>query len=1049
MEHDVYTLQGESQRYSRYETRIQRIGQALGWARRHRIVLALTALWITVAVVGLLLAVGSFTGSLTFETLTYGGSPPCTIHAFLSDVRYQYAPAEGEAVWSDESPTLPGKYRIRAVSKNGFGRERYSDPATFTLLPRDLDVQIHAGTFVYGSSTMDIAKANTELTGLAAGDQARLLEYTATPNHKGDHTVSLKTIQIFNSAGQDVTACYRVSSTDGYFTLTPRPITISVSDAQKVYDGEGWDLAEWGLTDGLLAHDDVLQVTFAPAPTDAGTHPLVPQCVVHDKTGADVTGRYQIDVEEGTLTVLPRSITVQTGSAAKTYDATPLTASQWSILEGAPIQGHTLVGTVTGTQTAAGQSSNTIHLKVLDANGEDVSRNYALILKPGTLTVTPIVLRFETGSAQKVYDGLMLTQPDCRLLSGRPLEGHQLVYYTNIGQTNVGSTYNDLFVMVEDAAGNDVTQAGYAIEIDRGTLTVTPRPITITSDSAQKLYDGYPLLCHTYQLDAHAFDLGTWDEHISRTVFTGSQTNVGSSANTFTVEIASYDGEITTFNYSITYVYGTLTVLENPDPPDDPPSPTPGLGLPDEETTITFPETQSDLLYAQVEGYGGFQVAQQIYFRYLSYGDYTGSGWSAAQGYPVSKETPLEFVGRSLRENANIQIHRINDCPALLPYFTMWANHEVAQTSDCCYTQDKLTYNVDMATGYAYQDLKDMMVISDLRPEEAAYCRFVHAQYLQIPDSTKQALLQWADRHGIRGDSPTLAEDIQSAIINAAEYDPYGANYPQGVDVAVYFLNEAKAGICQHFATAATLMYRAFGIPARYTVGFVDTIQKGVIVDLTSQDAHAWVEIYVDGLGWVPMEVTGGSLSQNVKTELHIQACSVTKIYDGNAFEGYDLTQCVISSGTLRKDHRLEVTTATGDTASTPGEYWNRIERCVIYDENGKDVTAQYYNIHLDYGLLKILPRQITVTIGSASKVYDGRPLICREHWISQGSLAPGHSVEVQIDTVLLDPGKTENPASKVRILEKGSNGNEIDRTGCYEITVIPGTLEITDPGST
>lgn len=1093
MEHELFSLYAESRRYSRYEARIRRFGQILGWVRRHWVMLALAGLLIAVAVVGFLLAVGSFTGSISCEDLIYGETPRCSVEVFLSDVRYQYAAAEGEAVWSDELPTLPGTYRIRAVSKNGFGQPKYSDSITFTLLPRELNVQIHSGTFVYGSFSTDIAEENTELTGLAGGDRAQL-EYTMTQDDAENYAVAVKDVRICNSAGQDVTACYRISTTDGYFTMTPRPITVSAKDAQKVYDGEEWNLAEWALTEGALAENDTLRIAFSPAPATAGRHPLVPRCAVYNAAGEDVTSRYQINAVEGALTVLPRPITVQTGSASKGYDATPLTNSQWNVTDGAPIEGHTLVGTVTGSQTAAGQGSNTIDLKVIDAEGNDVSANYALSSEPGTLTVTPIILKFETDSRERVYNGNILTEDGCRLISGKVLKGHRLIYRTSSGQTNVGTSYNDLFVMVQDAAGNDVTSEGYAIEVDRGTLTVTPRPITISSGSAEKLYDGYPLTCWDYTVPQGTFEFGSNNELIRRTFFTGSQTEVGSSANTFTVQITNYEGQVTTFNYDITYIYGTLTVLENPYPPTQGGSGGTGstgqgtggggtvgggtvggeggtggdigggvggtgggstggiggIGMPGESVLIDYPDASVDIIYAYVEGLLNIKTPERIYFRNLSYGDYTGSGWVTAEPYWTSATSPLHYIGNTLGDDAVrnpwMKIHRINDCPALLPYFAPVYYTSNPSENDCYFIRDDLTYNMPVATGHTYEDLKHMTVNKTLAGEEKIYRSFVHEQYLQIPDTTKQALLEWAARHGIRADSPTLAEDIQSAIINAAEYDPYGVSYPQGVDVAVYFLTEAKEGICQHFATAATLMYRAFGIPARYTVGFVDTVQEGVVTNLTSQDGHAWVEIYVDGLGWVPMEVTGSSLSLDVKTELHIQACSVTKTYDGKGFEEYDLTQYTILAGSLRKGHRLEVTTATGRTAITPGDFVNRIERCVIYDENGKNVTSEYYNIHIYYGTLKILPRKITVTIGSASKVYDGQPLTCEDYWISQGSLAPDHELDVTIDSILWDPGTADNIPAKVRVLKEERGGSMVDYSICYEIIVIPGKLEITLP---
>ena len=55
------------------------------------------------------------------------------------------------------------------------------------------------------------------------------------------------------------------------------------------------------------------------------------------------------------------------------------------------------------------------------------------------------------------------------------------------------------------------------------------------------------------------------------------------------------------------------------------------------------------------------------------------------------------------------------------------------------------------------------------------------------------------------------------------------------------FLESYREGICQHYATAATAMYRALGIPARYVVGYMGQTEAGEWTEITLKDAHAWV----------------------------------------------------------------------------------------------------------------------------------------------------------------------------------------------------------------
>ena len=110
--------------------------------------------------------------------------------------------------------------------------------------------------------------------------------------------------------------------------------------------------------------------------------------------------------------------------------------------------------------------------------------------------------------------------------------------------------------------------------VGQATYTINPRPVTLTSASAEKEYDGTPLTNNTVTAEGFVNDEG-----VTCTV-TGTQTEVGSSENNFTYTLNSNTKAV---NYTITPKYGTLTVTEKttPDPvdpkpnPDTTPTPTP------------------------------------------------------------------------------------------------------------------------------------------------------------------------------------------------------------------------------------------------------------------------------------------------------------------------------------------------------------------------------------------------------------------------------------------------------------------------------------------
>jgi transglutaminase-like putative cysteine protease len=88
----------------------------------------------------------------------------------------------------------------------------------------------------------------------------------------------------------------------------------------------------------------------------------------------------------------------------------------------------------------------------------------------------------------------------------------------------------------------------------------------------------------------------------------------------------------------------------------------------------------------------------------------------------------------------------------------------------------------------------------------------------------------------------------------------YSTTPPQtpGVPPLVAFALETKRGYCQHFAGAMALMSRLLGIPARIGVGFVRGRYDNGEWVVTDHDAHAWVEVWFRGYGWLPFDPTPG-----------------------------------------------------------------------------------------------------------------------------------------------------------------------------------------------
>lgn len=133
----------------------------------------------------------------------------------------------------------------------------------------------------------------------------------------------------------------------------------------------------------------------------------------------------------------------------------------------------------------------------------------------------------------------------------------------------------------------------------------------------------------------------------------------------------------------------------------------------------------------------------------------------------------------------------------------------------------------------------------------------IRDRYTQLPDGTPPALEAFTS--DLTSDTETPYESaatVQSWLKQNKSYS-LEATHDPGRDVATEFVFEMDAGYCQYFATSMTAMLRTQGIPARYVTGYGvgEQINDDTYL-VRGSDAHAWVEVYIDGAGWVTFDPT-------------------------------------------------------------------------------------------------------------------------------------------------------------------------------------------------
>ena len=230
------------------------------------------------------------------------------------------------------------------------------------------------------------------------------------------------------------------------------------------------------------------------------------------------------------------------------------------------------------------------------------------------------------------------------------------------------------------------------------------------------------------------------------------------------------------------------------------------------------------------------------------------------------------------------------------PYFTDYELLDKIEYQQDLYSAPKVRndrykldyfYNISLDSNFPFY--KDLIAKQDGYSEyEKLYRKYVYQVYTKLPEENMERIKQDFSANKVQTTNNTTPERIEyvmNYLRQNTEYSLSPGKLPKGKDFVEYFLYENKVGYCSHYASAATLMLRSMGIPARYVEGYAvsisDVIKEKInvtdepnifsdntavvtdtnIVEIAVKDynAHAWVEVYFDSCGWIPLEFTPGS----------------------------------------------------------------------------------------------------------------------------------------------------------------------------------------------
>lgn len=222
-----------------------------------------------------------------------------------------------------------------------------------------------------------------------------------------------------------------------------------------------------------------------------------------------------------------------------------------------------------------------------------------------------------------------------------------------------------------------------------------------------------------------------------------------------------------------------------------------------------------------------------LYLRGRDYDKYTGTGWEASS----NRKEAFTTGGASAGE-ISIVTYGVRSV-LYVPYY--------------------VTEDVELVGGAWENDNNYQRYSFYLSAAGSRSTSTPAARYRELPDETRQWATELVSEitNGAASDREKLRL-IQNYVRDSAVYDLSTLRMDSAyADFAQWFLEESETGYCVHFATSATVLLRAAGIPARYVEGYMVTCTAGEDKVVSSRDAHAWAEYYDSDYGiWRVLEAT-------------------------------------------------------------------------------------------------------------------------------------------------------------------------------------------------
>lgn len=903
------------------------------------------------------------------------------------------------------------------------------DFGTLTVNKREMHVKSLYGGWTYdgkphSKNEWDYDRdvyGNYSYFDLVNGDTLTFAKYTEITNvwESGKNKLEEPTIISSERGNIDVTANYEIVCVYSDIEILQQYVSASIIEKDPViyYDGKYHcftvdDVIVEGLIESHFA-----SITFSDNNNqkNAGYHWVdIAEFKVLDENGNDSIGEhkinenYSINTNGANLIIEYRPITITAKSAEKTYDGKFITVYGYDIKGGFGLSGladeqKLYVELMNNSHKNVGEYIVSVNIyRIFDENGDDVTYNYNVTLESGNIKIKQRKIKLIPTFTNKTYDGkyspigweYVLDEGYNEILS-EDLAGFTFVYsYTR--------TYSDDYsesesgkdeiilagkyrIYLDYLFNNDEVANNYSVETYSLEAEIKQREIKIKTESGTWYYDGASHGMPDYTIVSGSLaDGDIISSSLPTITYPGEKLNKMSDFYVWNGGLLSYTNDC----YNVTWECGTLTVK----------SVKVGDVYREDNTG------EKEYIYVKTDTYGDY-----VYSAYIGQYVFTEAHDESGFDSDTLFADAMESSGRTLTD----RILSVSGITGKL-YFSRGEENKYYFTNDVLDIVEAITSG---SMGF-------------YSTEEEIYRNWVYENYLQIDEYTNNYLQDMITNNpqlaGFDGYSSEIYDNIAEYVQGHLSYGEGGTGLDNSYNVVeAFFSKYSTEAVCRHFAKAATMLYRAYGIPARYVEGYlVETVNGTNPINLPG---HAWVEVYIDSIGWVPVEVTAGSKNFNIngnkiddlagglggmkseeKIPLTFKMEDYTANYDGRDYNYY-------YSGNItcdQQDYLNENGYSFGydfvnDTMTGIGDEQEVYAKVYVYNQYGRDITSKF-DIKTDAdgtlkdtsATMKVEKWKFTIVPLHENYNYTGKPI---NHtgsldWYSQNELnvLDGHGFEYE-----------------------------------------------------